>query len=145
MDSADEVLEDFAAHPDASVTIGAGTEHWERGETTLTIHGDGRAEVHNRASGAERQFEGRLDPPRVAELGRDLVRLGLTSLQPHPGDRRPGDVPVWVAVERAGETLHESTLWHGDRYEDSGLDGVLQRYQRIVEELTDGELPFGGG
>ena len=145
MDSADEVLEDLATHPDASVTIGAGTEHWERGATALTVHGDGRAEVHNRAGGAEREFEGRLDPTRLAELGRDLARLGLTSLQPHPGDRLPGDVPVWVAVERAGQTLHEATLWHGDRYDDPGLDGVLERYQRIVEELTDGELPFGGG
>jgi hypothetical protein len=145
MDSADEVLEDLAAHPDGSVTIGAGTEHWERGATTLTVHGDGRAEVHNRASGAEREFEGRLDPAQVAELGRDLVRLGLTGLRQHPGNREPGDVPVWVAVERSGETLHEATLWHGDRYDDSGLDGVLERYQRLVEELTGGELPFGGG
>jgi len=101
--------------------------------------------VHNRASGAERVIEGRLDPPRVAELGHDLVRLGLTSLRPHPGDRTPGDLPVWVAVEHAGDTLHEATLWHGDRYDDSGLDGVLERYQRIVEEVTGGELPFGSG
>jgi hypothetical protein len=144
MDSADEVLEELAAHPDAAVTIGAGTEHWERGATTLTVHGDGRTEVHNRAHGEERELEGRLDPTRVAELGRELVRLGLTSLRPHPGDRLPGDVPVWVAVERAGETLHEAKLWHGDRYRDPELDSMLRSYQRLVEELTDGELPFGG-
>jgi len=42
MDSADDVLANLAAHPDASVAIGAGTEHWERGATTLTVRGDGR-------------------------------------------------------------------------------------------------------
>jgi hypothetical protein len=145
VDPASEALEDLAAHPDVTVTIGAGTEHWERGATTLKVHGDGRAEVHNRAYGEERELDGRLDAPRVAELGRDLVRLGLTSLRPHPGERQPGDVPVWIAVDRADETLHEATLWHGDRFVDPGLDGVLERYQRLVEELTDGELPFGRG
>ena len=145
MDRAREALEDLAANPDVTVTIGAGSDGWENGATTLKLQGDGRVEVQNLAGGKERKFEGRLDAPRVEELGRDLARLGLTSLEPQPGQRRPGDAPVWVAVERGGEALHEARLWHGDRFADPGLDGVLDHYQRLVEQVTGGKLPFGEG
>jgi hypothetical protein len=143
VDPAGALLDDLAGHAEVTVTIGAGEEHGEHGATSLEVGGDGRTVVYSRAHGKERTFEGRLDPDRVAELGHELARLGLTSLRPRPGDRQPGDAPVWVEVKRAGETLHEQALWHGDRHVDPGLDGVLVRYQQIVEEVTNGELPFG--
>ena len=142
MDAA-AAVEHLGDDPDVRVAIGVGEEHAPHGATTLIVGGDGRAVVRCRADGEERELGGLLDGEQVSELGRDLARLGLTSLSAHPGDRRPGDVPVRVAVERAGETLHEAALWHGDRYSDPALDGVLVRYQRLVEELSGGELPFG--
>ena len=140
MGAADDVLEDLTAHADATVAIGAGEEYAEGGAATLAVHGDGRIVVHQLENGAERETEGRLEPARVSELGRELARLGFTSLRARAGERQPGDVPVWVAIDLEGETLHRAQLWHGDRYDDSGLDGVLVLYRRLVDEVTGGEL-----
>ncbi len=145
MSEVDDLLESLADHPDVTVVIGAGIEHSGSGRTTLFARGDGHVEIVNRAHGSERTFEASIVPDRIALLGRELADLGLTSLAPRQGNRLPGDVPVRVEVRRDGRTLHEADLWHGDRYEDPALDGVLKCYEPLVSEITGGELPWGRG
>jgi len=48
-----------------------------------------------------------------------------------------------VLVLRSGGAAHEARLWHADRYEDARLDRLLQRWQALTEELTEGALPYG--
>ena len=44
---------------------------------------------------------------------------------------------------RSGGAAHEARLWHADRFEDARLDRLLQRWQALTEELTEGALPYG--
>lgn len=140
MSSASDVLADLPAHPGAALSIRTGIEHWHTGQITLRALGDGRAVVHNLRSGHERTFEGMIEPAVLGELGRHVTRVGPA---PVVTKRIPGDQPVRIVVERGGETLLVLDRWHADRYADDGLHAVLTLADRLVAELTDGELPFG--
>jgi hypothetical protein len=142
MGPAPEELADLPAHPDVTLSVRTGTEHWRAGEITLRARGDGDAVVHNRSRGEDRAFNGRLDPAAVADLGRQVALVGSA---PAAADRTPGDEPVLIAVERDGESLLQLDRWHGDRYGDAALDAVLTQADRLVAQITDGELPFGRG
>lgn len=62
---------------------------------------------------------------------------------PRAGGREPDDVPVRLHLTRLGDRLCEVDGWHGDRYQDAGLDALIKRFDAIVSEVTDGVLPFG--
>ena len=48
---------------------------------------------------------------------------------------------TWCCAPAA--PAHEARLWHADRFEDARLDRLLQRWQALTEELTEGALPYG--
>jgi hypothetical protein len=140
MSCASDVLADLCAHPDAALSVRTGIEHWHTGQITLRARGDGQAVVHNVRSGEQRTFEGMIEPGVLGELGRHVTRVGSAPVVTH---RVPGDQPVRIAVERGGETLLVLDRWHADRYADDGLHALLTLADRLVAELTGGELPFG--
>lgn len=143
MPEQDSVVRGLADDPELQIEIRVGIEFWRNGEITLRVRGDGGVEVLQRRSGKERRFDARLDGPRVRALGEELAGEGLTAFAPQPGDREPDDMPVMLRVARNGDVLHEAVLSYGDRYDDPRLDSVLRRYEALVEEVTEGELPYG--
>jgi hypothetical protein len=145
MASATDVLGDLSAHPDATVALSIGTEHFGAGLITLTLHGDGRIGVLNRSRGEERHFDLPADPARATELARELAALDLVELRAAEDPRPPGDVPIDVRVDLGGETLHHTELWHGDRWKDPRIDQLVRRFDALVEEATGGALPYGDG
>ena len=132
---ADDDLSRLADDPDLTVQIAIGIEHFEDGLVTLTVHGDGRATVVVRSAGDEQRYERRLEPDELRRLGEELDELGLTSLSARPGGRRPDDAPIEVLVARDGRPLHTAELWYGDRWDDPRLDGVVRRFDALVEQV----------
>ena len=130
-----DLLQRLAEHPDVTVEIASGIEHWERGEVVLSVSGDGEASVLNRRAGREQRFAGRLDAAAVGELGAALAGLELPG---RSGATEPDDVPVKVAVRRDGTTLEQGEAWYSRRWEDPRLDDLLRRCDALVEQLTAG-------
>jgi hypothetical protein len=129
------VLSQLADDPDLTVQIAIGIEHFEDGLVTLTVHGDGRATVVVRSAGEEQRYERTLEPDELRALGEELDALELTELRAKPGGRKPDDAPIEVLVARDGRPLHSARLWYGDRWDDPRLDGVVRRFDALVEEV----------
>lgn len=142
MASAADVLGDLSAHPDAEVALSIGTEHFGAGAITLALHGDGRIGVLNRSRGEEHRFDLRADRGRATALARELAALDLVELRAAEDPRPPGDVPIDVRVALGDQTLHHTELWYGDRWKDPRIDQLVRWFDALVEEATDGVLPY---
>jgi hypothetical protein len=114
------------------VEIAVGREHFRTGVVTLAVRSDGAMECVQERAGRRRAWSGRLAPERVAMLH----PIGLA---PHVGDRDPDDDPVQITT--AAGVVRE--MRYSDRFTDPQLDELLRAWQQIVEELTDGALPYG--
>jgi hypothetical protein len=117
----------------AAVVLVIGLEHWEQGEYTLRVAGDGRVSLKNRRSGAEREWTAQWDPARVVEFVDQLRADGFLSVVPPAGQRQPGDVPLVFRVE--GPIAHEVRLWEADRYTLPGVDRIVTRLDALTREL----------
>lgn len=138
-----DLLRNLADHPDLAVEITMGTEHWRNGEIELQVRGDGEVTIHQHRAGGQRDYGGRIEADRVRRLGEELAADDLGDLRDSGGDRKPDDVPVRIRLARDGETLHDATVRHSDRWRDERLNRVIRRYEELVKELTDGALPHG--
>ena len=136
---ADEVLTRLGSDPTVTVVVSTGTEYWRAGEITLRVHGDGAAEVEHRRSGEHGEYAGTLDPRELTELGAALDAAGFTTLAPDRTTTRPDEHLVTLELRRGDEVLHHALLPEGD----DRLDGLLVGYRLVVEQVTDGALPYG--
>lgn len=136
---ADEILERLGSDPDVAVKVSTGTEYWRAGAITLRVHGSGAVEVEHRRSGEHSDYSGSLDDSELAELGAELARNGFTTLSPDRTTVQPDEHPVTLELRRGDEVLHREELPRGD----DRLDGILAAYRRVVEQVTDGALPYG--
>ena len=139
---ADELLRSLSRHADAVVSVTGGTEHFGKGLVTLSVHGTGRIQIINRRSGKTTTYEGKLTTAQVEQLGRTFSDAGFTTLESPGPPRAPGDTPVVLEVRRGDRQVFRRELWHGDRYQQPGLDTILKRSDAIVTETTNGELPY---
>lgn len=135
-----EVPQPLADHPDLTVEVTTGTEHWRVGEIALAVGGDGSVDVLNRRAGKEQRFSGRVDRAVVDALGGDLAGLELPG---RGGSSGPDETAVKVAVRRDGDVLSAGEAWSGGRHEDGRLDGLLRRVDAIVADVSGGRLPYG--
>jgi hypothetical protein len=135
---ADDDLSRLADDPDLTVQIAIGIEHFEDGLVTLTVHGDGRATVVVRNAGQEQRYERRLEADELRRLGAELDERGRPAPRARPGGRPPDDAPIDVLVARDGRPLHSAELWYGDRWDDPRLDGVVRRFDALVDQIKAG-------
>lgn len=56
-----DMLQSFLDHPTVQVSITIGTEHWQKGETTLVVYGSGKAEIINKQAGKLTTYDGQLE------------------------------------------------------------------------------------
>ena len=129
--------------PASVLEVAVGREHFRNGEVALIVRGTGEVDVVQLRSGAERDWHARLGEDRLRALADELADLDVAALRPHGRDRDPDDDPVRVALTAAGEPVHETRLWHADRFADDRLDRLLIRWQALTEEVTGGALPYG--
>ena len=126
----------------STLELSVGREHFRTGEVTLRVDGSGAMRVVQLRSGVEREWEGRLPAERVAALSEELAGLDLRAVGSSGGGRDPDDDPIRLRL-RSGGDEHEASLWYADRYEDDRLDRLLERWQALTEEITEGALPYG--
>lgn len=129
-------------HPDVTLRVTTGTEHFGKGLVELAIRGNGTVTIDNRAAGKSRSYTGRLAPDELRALGPELAAAGFTTLHSPGPPREPGDTPVVLEVEQGGAERYRAELWYGDRYQLPGLDRIIKQNDAIVTKLTDGALPY---
>ena len=132
-------LAQLGSDPEVTVVVVTGTEHWRAGEITLRVHGSGAVEVEHRRSGEHGEYDGTLDAGELAELGAELDRAGFTTLAPDRTTLRPDEHAARLELRRGDDMLHRQEMPQGD----DRLDGILAAYRRVVEQITDGALPYG--
>lgn len=136
---ADDVLQRLGSDPEVTVVVSTGTEYWRAGEITLRVHGTGEVEVEHRRSGEHTEYTGSLDPGELTQLGEELARNGFATLTRDRTTSQPDEHSVTLELRRGGEVLHREQLPQGDER----LEGILAEHRRVVEQVTDGALPFG--
>jgi hypothetical protein len=141
----DDILRELTAHPDVTVAVTIGVVHWREGQVTVSLGGDGAAEVRRVRAGGAQTVEARLDSARLDQLGAEFADAGFTHLRPAEGPRQPGDVPVLLSIRRGADQLYSASLWYGDRYQNPGLDRIIVRAEALAAELGRGGSPAPGG
>jgi hypothetical protein len=127
-------------HPDLTVVIRQGTEHFDNGQITLAIRGDGNATVEQLASGKTQHYAAKLPPARVAALGATLGAHRFTGPRTTTLPREPGDTQLVLRVDRARAPAFQLQLWDADRYKDADLDAILRTTDALIHELSGGAL-----
>jgi hypothetical protein len=140
-DDLEALLRGLADEPGAAVEIEDGTEHFRGGAVRLVLHGSGDAEVEQRVAGDTRRFSARLPRDRVAAVAARLADLGFASLEPPARDLQGGETLVRLVVRDGDQELRRREVPSGDRYDDARLDGILDCYEELLDEITDGALP----
>ena len=136
----DDVLRNLARNPATTVTVQQGTEHFDDGQVTLTVRGDGTIEVEQRRSGAVTRHAGQLPVARIEALGAQLADLQLTRPRTTTLPRQPGHTPLVLRVEGGAARSFRADLWYGDRYQDRQLDGIIRLADALIHEVSGGAL-----
>lgn len=136
----DDSIRALDRHPTAAITIRYGTEHFGRGQVTLTIRGDGAVAVEQRLAGTLASFAAHLDAPRVAELGKALAEHHFTRPRTSTLPREPGDTPLVLRLSGPDVPAFEATIWYADRYKDRDLDAILRLTDDVLHTATGGKL-----
>ena len=131
-----DALAAVPGHTDAAVVLAVGLEHWDTGEYTLRVGGDGAVTLVNRRAGARREWTARWDAARVTTFVAELRADGFLTVTPPTGARQPGDVPLVFRVE--GPVPYEARLWEADRYKLPGVDRIVTRLDALTKELGGG-------
>jgi hypothetical protein len=131
----DDSLRSLDHQPDLSISLRQGTEHFRDGQITLTVHGDGRAEVEQLRAGTTTRTQARLPAARVTEIGRALADHRFTAPRTTSLPREPGDTPLVLRAERPGAAPLEIQLWYADRYQDRDLDAIIKLADAVIQEV----------
>ncbi len=134
------MFQSFSKHPNLTITIVTGTEHFRAGEFALSIDGGGSARVVQKNAGKTNTFELVLTEARVDEFGALLAKHRFSAKRTSKLPRQPGDSPVRLSAERDGEKLILVDVWNGDRFQDSDLDAMLKAANTLVYEVSGGKI-----
>jgi hypothetical protein len=138
--SMDDLLHALDRHADVAVTIRQGTEHFDDGQITLVVRGDGSATVEQLASGAAQHYAMKLDAARIATLGNLLAVHRFSAARTTTLPRKPGDTQLVLRVDRGGTQAFQAELWDADRYKDADLDAILHTADALIHEVSGGKL-----
>jgi hypothetical protein len=134
---------ELADERDVSVVVATGTEYWRAGRIELTVRGDGAVAVEHWRSGEHATYAATLAPAELKALGSELAELGITGLSSSRTNYARGEETISIELRRAGEVLHHADVPAGERAENERLDQLMRVVERLVERVTDGELPYG--
>jgi hypothetical protein len=134
-----DTLHNLSSHPDTTVSIKLGTEHWREGLTTLSLQGNGQLTLHNLRSGNTTKLTAQWDKTKVDATAQMLAQNDFLNLKTIEQPRQPGDVPVILSLSQDGNVVYEQKLWHGDRYDLPKLDLIIKFFDGVVHEMTGGQ------
>jgi hypothetical protein len=139
-----ELLDKFSDNSDTQISITTGIEHWDTGETTLSVSRNGRATVTNKRAGAETMYHGQLNEEQMKEFIAIISASDFVNIEPTAGLRKPDDVGVKIYLYEGDNIIQQNErLWYSDRHGDKQLNSIIMVYDKLVNELTDGKLPYG--
>ncbi len=130
----------LSANPALEILVRTGTQHWQAGEVTLLVRGDGAATVTQRQATTNAAFEGALSKEELDAFGQALQAHRFTAARTSALPREPGDTPAVLALRRAGEVVFEASLWSADRDDDADLDAILRAADQLIHRISAGKL-----
>jgi hypothetical protein len=133
----------FADLSNWTVELTTGTEHYEAGEIALRVHRGGPVEVDQRRAGEHRQYTGSLDPDELARFAQAMGEVGIDTLTSSRTTWAMGEDTLRIEVRDGAMLVHRAELPADERYDDERVARVTREYDRIVEQFTGGDLPYG--
>ncbi len=131
-----ESLRTFSAHPALAAVFVLGTEHFDNGQFTLRVSGDGAAKLTQRRSGTTEEFEKSLEPAAVNQLGEVLADNDFTKARTSTLPREPGDTPVVLELFDGDSSQFRAEIWEADRYDDKQLAAILSAAEEIIVSMV---------
>lgn len=129
-------LRALSTHPSLEVVIVVGTEHFDNGEFTLRVTGDGTATVVQKRAGKTHEFSRTLDDAAVAAFGATLADNEFTRARTSTLPREPGDTPVVLELRDGDATVFKAEIWEADRYEDRQLAAILRAAEALIKSMV---------
>jgi hypothetical protein len=133
----------FADLPDWTVELATGTEHFEAGEIALRVHQGGSVEVDHRRAGEHRRYSGSLEPDELADFAQAMGEVGIDTLTSPRTTWAVGEDTLKIEVRDGDMVVHRAEIPADERYDDERVARVTAAYDRLVEQATGGELPYG--
>jgi hypothetical protein len=133
----------FAELSSWTVELTTGTEHFEAGEIALRVQQGGAVEVDHRRAGEHRRYTGSLDPDELARFEETMGEVGIDTLTSPRTTWAMGEDTLRIEVRDGATLVHRAEIPADERYDDDRVARVTQAYDRIVEQLTGGDLPYG--
>ena len=131
-----ERMRAWSKNESLEVVVVVGTEHFDNGEFTLHVQGNGNATVEQKRSGKVSHFDTKLDAARLDALGETLASNGFSNPRTSTLPREPGDTPVVLEVVDGGERLFHADIWNADRYDDKSLAAILDAAEALIESMV---------
>jgi hypothetical protein len=128
---------------DWTVELATGTEHYDAGEIVLRVHRDGAVEVDHRRAGDHRRYTGSLDGDELARFADLMGDVGIDTLTSPRTTWAMGEDTLRIAVRDGDRLVHSADIPAGERYDDERVGRVTKAYDQIVEDVTEGNLPYG--
>ena len=132
-------LQALSTHPALEVVITVGTEHFDNGQFTLRVRGDGRAATVQKRAGETRDFSQTLAAAEVDEFGKALAANDFTRKRTSTTPREPGDTPVKLRLMQGDTTQFEVDIWYADRYTDKQLAALLDAAEARIKSMVGAE------
>lgn len=129
-----------SADPALEIIIRTGTQHWQDGELTLTVRGNGAVDVTQRQAAKTASFAGTLPTAELDAFGRALHTHRFTAPRTSELPREPGDTPVMLALHHDGKVTFAARIWSADRDTDADLDAILRAAERLTHRVSAGKL-----
>jgi hypothetical protein len=136
----DPELRTLDLHPELTVSVRWGVEHFRGGQFTVRADGDGAATVEHRRAGTLTEYRAHLTAARVAQVGMALAKHRFSAPRRSKLPREPDDSQLILILARKGTPLFQADLWTGDCWNDADLNAILDLAIDLVFEISGGKL-----
>lgn len=112
-----------------------------RGRTTIRVESDGRAVVRFVQGDDTQEFVGELSDTRLVEFRETLATHDPRRMQSTRETGEPDEARIRIRYAVGGEE-GSNEFWSNEQWEIDGLREVVEAFQGIAAEISDGEVTY---